>query len=273
MNVLVTGGTGRLGRVLTFILKENKYAVISADSSNFDLKEDNLKEKLNSINPDFIIHTAALSNVDRCEENPDLALKINSDGTEKIARYAGKYDVPVLYISTDYIFDGKNPPYSEEDTPNPLSVYGRTKLRGEEFIKPLPRSVVLRVSWLFGPEKTDFIDFVLDSKMYLPVVSKQISKPTCTIDISHAILNLMENRASGIFHFANPPSTSRLKWAREIIKLSGKKIKIKETTWEKLGLPAERPVNSTLSTEKYEKSFGSIRDWKTILKKDLQDKW
>ena len=153
MKILVIGGTGRLGRVLNVILQKEKYTIIPLGSNELDLTGKNVVDKIIRYTPDYIIHTAALSSVDECERHPNLAYNINTYGTERVANAALKLKVPLLYISTDYVFDGKNPPYSEDDEPNPVNVYGKSKLQGEDFVKRLSSSIIVRVSWLFGPEK------------------------------------------------------------------------------------------------------------------------
>lgn len=266
MKILVIGGTGRLGRVLNVILQKEKYTIIPLGSNELDLTGKNVVDKIIRYTPDYIIHTAALSSVDECERHPNLAYNINTYGTERVANAALKLKVPLLYISTDYVFDGKNPPYSEDDEPNPVNVYGKSKLQGEDFVKRLSSSIILRVSWLFGPEGNDFVDFVLKADEPISVIRSQTSKPTCTIDISYAIKNLIGNRVSGIYHFASPPSVSRLEWVESILKLNKIKKEIREVNWDSLNIPAKRPLNSTLSTNKYNKEFGEIRSWNEALR-------
>ncbi len=266
MKILIIGGSGRLGRVLGRILLEENYTTISLGSRELDLRDDNATNEVIGYSPDYIIHTAALTNVDECERNPKLAYSINSFGTEKVAKAADKLSVPLLYISTDYVFDGENPPYSENDEPNPVSVYGKSKLLGEDFVNRLSSSIVLRVSWLFGPEGRDFVSFVMRADNSIPVVGSQISKPTCTVDISHAIKNLINSRVSGIYHFANPPAVSRTEWVKTILRISKTEKEVTEVNWNYLNVAARRPLNSSLSTLKYEGEFGKIRSWEEGLR-------
>ncbi|MEA1912691.1 MAG: dTDP-4-dehydrorhamnose reductase [candidate division WOR-3 bacterium] len=267
--VLIVGGTGRLGLVLSRVLKENGYEAISIGSNKLNLQDENVQTELMKYSPDYIVHAAALSSVDRCEREPDLAYSINGYGTEKVSLAAKRMNVLLLYISTDYVFDGENPPYSENDKANPLSVYGKSKLLGEQFAREICSSVILRVSWLFGPEGNDFVDFVAHGVGTLRVVPYQVSKPTCTVDLSYAIMKIIQKKATGIYHFANPPTVSRLDWVRTILMMSGKDRKIRRVDWEELGVDAERPLDSSLSTSKYEREFGKIPSWREGLRECL----
>jgi len=266
MKIMIIGGSGRFGKVLNRILQEEGYSTISPGSKELDLREEGTSDEIIKHSPDFIIHAAALSNVDECERNSKLAYSVNAYGTERVVVAADRLDVPLLYISTDYVFNGKNPPYAEDDEPAPLSVYGKSKLCGENFVRRISSSIILRVSWLFGPGGRDFIDFVLRGEGPIPVVSDHISKPTCTVDLSYAVLNLIKSKKYGVYHFANPPAVSRLEWAKTILKMNKIDRIIEKVNWDDLGLPARRPLNSSLSTLKYEKEFGRIKSWKVALK-------
>lgn len=266
MKVLITGGTGRLGKVLNRILLKKNYTTIPLDSKELDLANDSVLDKITQYNPDYIIHTAALSSVDKCEKNPDLAYSINTLGTKRVVDAAFKLNVPILYISTDYVFNGQKPPYFEDDEPAPVNIYGDSKLQGEKFVKKVSSSVILRVSWLFGPEGNDFVDFILKAEEPIYVIKNQISKPTSTIDLSYAILDLIKKEVRGIYHFANPPEINRLEWVKTVLKINKLNKEIKEVNWVDLDLPAKRPLNSTLSTDKYEGEFKDIRSWIETLK-------
>ena len=286
MKIMIIGGSGRFGRVLNRILQEEDYSTISLGSKELDLREEGASDEIIKHSPDFIIHAAALSNVDECERDSKLAYRVNVYGTERVVVAADRLDVPLLYISTDYVFNGENPPYAEDDEPDPLSVYGyvikksgitkdmpdplniygKSKLDGENFVRRISSSIILRVSWLFGPGGRDFIDFVLRGEGPIPVVSDHISKPTCTVDLSYAVLNLIKSKKYGVYHFANTPAISHLEWAKTILKMNKMDRIIREVNWDDLGLPARRPLNSSLSTLKYEKEFGRIKSWKVALK-------
>ena len=269
MKIMIIGGSGRFGRVLTGVLRKDNYSTIPLGSKELDLRGEGVKDKIIGYSPDYIVHTAALSNVDECEKDPKLTYSINAYGTEEVTKAANRLNVPLLYISTDYVFDGGNPPYSEYDEPNPVNVYGESKLMGENFVKRLSSSIIVRVSWLFGPEKSDFIDFVLEGEEPIPIVRRQISKPTCTVDLSYAVKKLIERGVSGIYHFANTPAVSRLEWAETILQIYKREKVIREISWDSLYIPAKRPLNSTLSTIKYEEEFGKIRSWKLALKESI----
>lgn len=272
MSILVLGGSGRLGKVLKEVLRDDGYYVKAPPSNEYDLRKESIKSKILKDRPSLIINTAAVSNVDRCEKEPELAYGINVEGTERLVEVSGVLDIPLIYVSTDYVFDGENPPYFEDDDRKPVNVYGKTKMLGEDRVRELEKYVILRVSWLFGPEKKDFVDFVLSREEDIPVVKEQVSKPTCTTEVSRAIEKIIMSGKYGVYHFANKPASTRKEWVEAILSISGKNVKMKEMKWKQLGVTAERPFNTSLDTGKYERECGKIRKWESCLKELIDGK-
>ena len=167
MKVLLTGANGMLGQDLSPILEDIGAFVIETDTDNMDITDIELvKGVLSQVRPDFVIHCAAYTNVDKAEEEPEKAELINVKGTENVAKVCGELDIPLVYISTDYVFDGtKNSPYTPEDMPNPINVYGRTKLEGENMVKKYcEKYYIARTSWLYGHYGKNFVETMLSLK-------------------------------------------------------------------------------------------------------------
>ena len=265
MKILVTGGDGQLGRALQKVLpQKNSVFTTRAD---FDIT--NQKQTIKQIagdRPNIVIHAAAYTNVDGCEQNPEIAYKVNVDGTKNIAAACKEIGAKLIYISTDFVFDGKKKtPYSENDKPNPLSVYGKTKLQGEEAVKKLPDYIIIRTSWLFGDGpafakasagKQNFVQTILklvEEKDEIKVVNDQIGSPTYALDLAEAIYQLIKN-CSGIYHISNSGQCSWHQFAQEIMRQKGFKTKIlpiNSGAWQKMRPDsAKRPKYSVLSHKK-----------------------
>ncbi len=243
------------------------------------LDEIAVRELTAEIAPDWVIHCAAYTNVDGCEKEPDKAFHLNADGARNVAKGAWGARAKMLYVSTDYVYDGrKGSPYVETDRTGPLNVYGKSKLKGEaEVLNILPGALIVRTSWLFGKNGPNFVEAILaqvGKKDELSVVSDQVGSPTYTVDLSDALSRLVEADASGIFHAANEGYCSWFQYAREILRLSDADgINVKPITTEELGRPALRPAYSVLSKGKYEETTGHrMRGWEEGLKDYLRQR-
>ncbi len=234
--------------------------------------------------PDAVIHIAAMTDVDGCELDPKKAYKINSDGTRNVAIACKRQDVPMVYMSTDFVFSGrKRSPYRESDVTGPLSVYGDSKLKGELNIrKLLKRYFIVRTSWLYGKHGKNFVDTIISKGRELPVlkvVDDQVGSPTYTVDLSKAIGVLLRKVFSqysipstqyGIYHVSNKGSVSWCRYAREILKIAGVKTDVVPISSKELSRPAKRPAMSVMDTSKFSKFTGmKIRSWKRALKEYL----
>jgi len=237
---------------------------------------------LTKLNPDVIIHTVSMTNVDKCEEDPISAYKINSIGTKNVAIAAQKFDSLMVYISTDYVFDGeKKDFYTEFDKVRPINVYGETKLQGENFVKQfLNRYLIIRTSWLFGKNRDNYITCWYNSivKNEKPVVvERQFGSPTYTKDLSEYIKNLIFKNKIGLYNVVNKGGCSRLEVLEEIYKNLGvefdlKKIDVVEA--KKIFKKAKRPIDTRLKDFVLElEGEVKIRSWREALKDFLKEKY
>jgi dTDP-4-dehydrorhamnose reductase len=277
MKIIVTGAAGMLGSDLILRLSAGHEA-IGVTRREFDLLDElNILKAVAAIRPDWVIHCAAYTNVDGCEKKPDKAFSVNADGARNVAKACWGVKARMLYVSTDYVYDGKKKePYAETDPVGPLNVYGQSKLKGEqEVLQVLPDALIVRTSWLFGKNGPNFVEAILSQvgkKDELSVVSDQVGNPTYTVDLADALTRLVEAGASGIFHAANNGHCSWFEYAKEILRLHGSDgIKVKPVTTAEFGRPALRPAYSVLSKKKYEDVTGRRpRDWEEALKDYLK---
>lgn len=231
--------------------------------------------------PDIVIHAAAMTDVDGCELYPEKAYKINGEGTKSVALACKTIDTTLIYISTDFVFDGKKKkPYKETDKAHPLSIYADSKLKGEEAVKKvLKKYFILRTSWLYGKHGKNFVDTILmkaRSEKVLKVVDDQIGSPTYTKDLARAIHVLMDKifegpvarvQEPGIYHISNSGRVSWFDYAREILRLGGSKTKVSPISSKELARPAKRPAMSVLDNSKFIKFTGyEMRHWQKALK-------
>ncbi len=208
MRVAVTGTTGRVGAALAHHLADS-HEVIPLPRSVCDLADaDSLNAALDGLECDVFINPAGITSLEVCEDDPRLAMQVNSAAPGIIALWAAARGVPMIHFSTDYVFAGDTMMALGEDMPaRPVNVYGRSKLAGEQAVIIHPGNLVLRVSWVFGPEKVSFIDQIFDAAVAgrpLAAVADKFSLPTCTTDLAHWISCLLEKKASGLLHACNP---------------------------------------------------------------------
>jgi dTDP-4-dehydrorhamnose reductase len=275
MKILVLGSKGQLGTdiVNTFSYKD---VIIGHDADTFDITNIDEVIKLTAcIAPDLIINCAAYTNVDGCEANADTAYKVNALGARNIAVAAIETRSRLIHISTDFVFDGNtDSPYIEFDKTNPLSIYGKSKLAGEELIKEIcPRHFILRTAWLYGKNGNNFVKTMLKlagEKRSINVVNDQIGSPTATLDLVKAIEKIMVTEAYGTYHTTNNGMCSWNEFAKKIFLYAGdigKGIEVKPITAEELNRPAARPKYSVLRNYMIEMQFGYyMRDWEEAIK-------
>jgi dTDP-4-dehydrorhamnose reductase len=292
--IIITGANGMLGQraVEYYSLKENvellatsvedKSVIDSVDYMSCDIKSrDKIKKVIYDYCPDFIVHTAAFTNVDLSEKMREDAWKINVKGVEYIAEAARAIDAQIIHISTDYIFDGKNGPYHENDLPNPIGYYGRTKLASENTLKISGTLfTILRTNVLYGfarNSRPDFVRWVINSltkKERIRIVKDQINNPTFIDDLVQAINKIIEFKRTGIYNIGGKEFLSRLEFTNRIaayFKLD--RNLITPITTEELNQPARRPLKSGLWTLKAETELGykphSISESLMVMKKEL----
>lgn len=264
MKVLLTGANGMLGQDLSPILEDAGAFVIETSSDNMDITDASLVQNIiTQVHPDIVIHCAAYTNVDKAEEEPEKAESINVRGTENIARAVASLDIPVVYISTDYVFDGtKTTPYTPDDVPKPLNVYGRTKLDGEEMIKKYCKKYyIVRTSWLYGHYGKNFVETMISmaDKPEIKVVDDQIGCPTWTVELANGILKLL-SKPYGTYHICGGGQTSWYGFAAEIFKCMNLEVNLKPCTTSEFPRPAKRPLYSVMDNQKF------CRNWEAALK-------
>lgn len=267
MKILVTGANGMLGQDLCPILEDVGAFVIETDIDTLDItKPEDVNNILTETRPDMVIHCAAYTNVDRAEEDFETAKLINVTGTENVAKVCGKLDIPLIYISTDYVFDGtKKAPYTPDDTPNPINNYGLTKLQGEEAVKKYcEKYYIARTSWLYGHYGKNFVETMISKAAQpLKVVEDQIGCPTWTVELANGILRLLQ-KPYGTYHVCGSGSTSWYGFAQEIFKQSGLDVNLEPCRTEDFPRPAKRPEYSVMANDKL------CRNWQAALQDYLQ---
>lgn len=264
--ILVTGANGMLGQDLIPILEDEGYEIVETDIDNLDITNpEQVRKVLTDEKPQYVMHCAAYTNVDKAEEDVETATKVNVLGTENIAKVCGEKDIILVYISTDYVFDGESEKaYLTTDKTNPLSVYGKTKLDGEKAVKKhCKKYYITRTSWLYGHHGKNFVETMISlaDKPELKVVDDQIGCPTWTVELSNGIAKLLEEDAEyGIYHVCGSGETSWYGFAKEIFKLTKKDVNLLPCTTEEFPRPAHRPKHSTMNNN------GICRNWQAALK-------
>jgi dTDP-4-dehydrorhamnose reductase len=277
--ILVIGAKGMLGRDLMGVLLSSlpNDEVIGWDIEEIDIqKEEDTVFKIEKLRPDIMVHIAAYTDVDGCELNEEKAFAVNAEGTKHVALTASRCQAKMVYLSTDYVFDGnKREPYLESDSPHPLNVYGRSKWKGEQYVQELVKDpLIVRTQWLFGRYGKNFVTSILrqaGEKSVLSIVNDQIGSPTYTVDLAKAISALIQFDASGIFHVANSDLCTWCTFGQAILKLSGMdKVRVIPISSRELGRPAIRPSYSVLNCQKLKKKTGlTLRPWSEALKEYL----
>lgn len=263
MKILVTGAKGMLGQDLCPILEDVGAFVIETDIDTLDITNGEMvNEALTDIHPDMVIHCAAYTNVDKAEEDLETAALINVTGTENVAKACGKLEIPLVYISTDYVFDGtKTTPYTPDDKPNPINNYGLTKLQGEEAVKKYcEKYYIARTSWLYGHYGKNFVETMISlaEKGKVSVVDDQIGCPTWTVELANGILRLL-SKPFGTYHVCGTGQTSWYGFAQEIFKQANIDADLTPCKTDESARPAKRPKYSVMENEKI------CRNWQVAL--------
>ncbi len=239
-----------LGKVLVPCLEERGHKIKGLPREELDVTNyPQVLDLLTYAKPDLVIHAAAYTRVDQAESEPDLAYLINGYGTENIAIACNKLELPMLYVSTDYVFDGEqNRPYTPWDATRPLSVYGKSKLAGEKAVqRHLTRFYIVRTSWLYGPHGRNFVNTILDmaaNRKPVRVVSDQWGTPTCTLSLSETLADLIATERWGVYHATDGGVTNWHEFAQAI--LNGWNARIEPIATSDLPRPATRPKYSVL---------------------------
>ena len=275
-NILVTGSTGQLGSDVVKELLKRGYSTLSPNRSEFNLcSEDSIRNYILNSNCEAIVHCAAYTQVDKAEDEKDLCIKINATATKHIAKCAKILDIPMIYISTDYVFDGtKDGEYTENDETNPINIYGESKLAGEKYVQEiLDKYYIVRTSWVFNINGKNFIETMLrlsKANNQLSIVNDQIGSPTYTKDLSRLLVDMLETSKYGLYHATNEGYCSWYEFANTIFKLANINIDIKAINSNEYASRAKRPMNSKLSKDKLiEYGFKPLPHWEDALKDDL----
>lgn len=272
-NILVTGSTGQLGSDVVKELLKRGYSTLSPNRSEFNLcSEDSIRNYILNSNCEAIVHCAAYTQVDKAEDEKDLCIKINATATKHIVKCAKILDIPMIYISTDYVFDGtKDGEYTENDETNPINIYGESKLAGEKYVQEiLDKYYIVRTSWVFNINGKNFIETMLrlsKSNNQLSIVNDQIGSPTYTKDLSRLLVDMLETSKYGLYHATNEGYCSWYEFANTIFKLANINIDIRAINSNEYASRAKRPLNSKLSKDKLiEYGFKPLPNWEDALK-------
>ncbi len=264
MKILVTGASGQLGQDVVLLLNESGHQVKSCDRSELDIADQRQCEKvIGEYRPEAVIHCAAYTAVDAAEEDIDGAYRVNASGTRNIAVSAEKVGAKLVYVSTDYVFDGQaNRPYREYDNTAPQTVYGESKRAGEVLAQTLnSKYFIVRTSWVYGQYGSNFVKTMLKlgaEKDSLSVVHDQIGSPTYTVDLARFLLQLIQTEKYGIYHASNSGHCSWHEFAQAIFETAGLQVNVLPVTTEQFPRPAKRPAYS-------------VMDHSAIRSNDLQD--
>jgi dTDP-4-dehydrorhamnose reductase len=285
MRIVIIGDKGQLGSELTRILADGRSElgripdiykdaeVIGADIDALDITNRDAVTAFATEHgrADLLINCAAMTNVDACESDPETAMRINAVGARNAAYMAALLACPIVHISTDYVFDGRAAkPYTEWDLPSPVSVYGKSKLLGERYVREArPESFIVRTAWLYGRTGNNFVKTILKTareKGILKVVDDQRGNPTNAADLAHHILKLGAGREYGIYHCTGAGECSWYDFAKEIIRLSGIPCEISPCTTEEFPRPAPRPAYSAMDNLMLRCTVGDeMRPWREAL--------
>ena len=267
VKVLITGSAGQLGTDLVASAKRSGLEVVATSHADLDITDrDQVARKFAQDAPAVVIHAAAWTAVDACESDPQKAIRINGDGTANVVNAARQVGARVIYISTDYVFDGtKSTPYIESDLPNPQSVYGASKLAGEQAVD-LSLDAVVRISWVCGEHGNNMVKTILrlvSTSPTLTFVDDQIGSPTFTSDLAPVLVDFATQSRAGIWHVTNQGATSWFGFAQDVLRaaeLDPNRVKPIATADLRPQRPAKRPANSVLENAQMRQANMTLLD-------------
>lgn len=278
IKVLVTGVNGQLGYDVIDRLNELEIEAIGVGRNDFDISDkDKTQEYILKSKPDVVVHCAAYTAVDKAEDEKEKCYAINVEGTRNIAEACKKIDAKMVYISTDYVFDGQGEkPQPEDKHTNPINYYGYTKEQGEKIIKELlDNYFIIRTSWVYGKNGENFVKTMLklsETKDEINVVSDQIGAPTYTVDLAEFIVNLLQTDKYGVYHGVNESYCSWYDFAKAIFEKSNINIKVNPIETNSYPSKAKRPKNSRLSKGNTDKAeFNRLPHWEDALNRFLAE--
>ena len=278
MKVFVTGVRGQLGYDVVNELEKRGLEAIGVDIQEMDITDaDSVNSVIGEAAPDAVIHCAAYTAVDAAEDNEELCRKVNAEGTQNIANMCKKLDIPMIYISTDYVFDGQGErPWLPEDERAPLNVYGQTKYEGELAVQnTLDKYFIVRIAWVFGVNGKNFIKTMLNlgkTRDHLTVVNDQFGSPTYTYDLARLLVDMIQTDKYGIYHATNEGICTWYEFACEIFRQAGIAVDVAPVTADQYPAKAKRPSNSRMSKDKLEENgFERLPSWQDALGRYLKD--
>lgn len=277
MRTFITGSKGQLGAAFVERFSANGWDYAAADLDTLDITDGNaVMDAIMAYRPGLIINCAAYNLVDKAETEPEKAYAVNAEGVRNLAFAARKLESTFVHYGTDYIFDGaKGAPYVEADVPNPLSVYGQSKLKGEDYARQAPGSLILRLSWVFGRGEQNFVHKLLGWAAKpgpLAITADEVSVPTYTGDIVDATMAALSRGLNGTWHLTNTGHCSRLDWARLILKERGLDKEIVPARMADFNLPARRAEFSAMSNAALCGELGiTIPSWQEATAKFLRE--
>ena len=278
MRVLVTGVKGQLGYDVVNECKKQGIDPVGVDIEEMDITDEAAVRKvITESNVEAVIHCAAYTAVDAAEDNVDLCRKVNAGGTENIAKVCKELNLKMMYISTDYVFDGQGErPWQPDDERHPLNVYGQTKCEGEYAVeKYLDKYFIVRITWVFGVNGKNFIKTMLrlgKERGAVSVVNDQIGSPTYTFDLAVLLVDMIQTEKYGRYHATNEGLCSWYEFACEIFQQAGMDVKVTPVSSDQFPAKAKRPSNSRMSKDKLEENgFNRLPTWQDALSRYLKE--
>ena len=277
MRILVTGVKGQLGHDVVNELAKRGHTPIGVDVEEMDITDASAVEKEMKKEPlDAVIHCAAYTAVDAAEDNREICMRVNAEGTRNIARVCRELDLKMVYISTDYVFDGEGErPWEPDDPRDPLNVYGESKYQGELAVEEyLEKYFTVRIAWVFGVNGKNFIKTMLrlaESQKEINVVNDQIGSPTYTYDLAVLLADMVETEKYGRYHATNEGLCTWYEFAKEIFRQAGADVKVNPVSSDEFPAKAKRPHNSRMDKSKLvQNGFRPLPTWQDALKRYLE---
>lgn len=278
MKVLVTGTKGQLGYDVVNELEKRGHTAVAVDIEEMDITDAvSVERVIAEAEVEAVIHCAAYTAVDAAEDNVEICRRVNAEGTKNIAKVCKKLDLKMIYISTDYVFDGEGErPWEPDDERHPLNVYGQTKYEGELAVeKYLEKYFIVRIAWVFGVNGKNFIKTMLklsETHEELNVVDDQVGSPTYTYDLAVLLVDMVESDKYGRYHATNEGLCTWYEFAKEIFRQAGVEVKVNPVTSDMFPAKAKRPKNSRMSKEKLDANgFHRLPTWQDALERYLSE--
>ena len=277
MKILVTGVGGQLGHDCVIALKKRGHDVIAPTHSEMDICDRGaVGSYFDNNRPEAVVHCAAYTAVDLAEDEPDKCRSVNVDGTANIAEMCRRLDIPMMYFSTDYVFNGSGTePWKVDDSTDPINTYGLSKRDGEDAVRMLRKHFIVRISWVFGVNGKNFIKTMLrlaESGKGLRVVDDQIGSPTYTKDLSELVCDMIVTDRYGTYHAHNTGECSWYELAMKVFEIKGLDVHVEAITTDQFPMKATRPMNSRLDMSMLEKEgFRPLPNWKDAVGRYLEE--